>query len=86
MTWWNAGSRFRFITTGERNTMVHLTRLNGSKIVINADLIEFIEELPDTIVTLSTGQKIMVNESAEDIIEKVKEYKRAIFSRPITGE
>lgn len=66
--------------------MVHLTRLNGSKIVINADLIEFIEELPDTIVTLSTGQKIMVNESAEDIIEKVKEYKRAIFSRPITGE
>ena len=66
--------------------MIHLTRLNGSKVIINADLIEFIEELPDTIVTLSTGQKIMVHESVEDIIERVKEYKRAIYLRPVTGE
>lgn len=75
-----------FVLVGERNTMVHLTRLNGSKVVINADLIEFIEELPDTIVTLSTGQKIMVHESVEEIIERVKEYKRSIYLRPITEE
>ena len=66
--------------------MVHLTRLNGSKVVINADLIEFIEELPDTIVTLTTGQKIMVHESVEDIIVKVKEYKRDIHPHLFTGE
>ncbi len=75
-----------FIPVGERNTMIHLTRLNGSKVVINADLIEFIEELPDTIVTLSTGQKIMVHESVEEIIGRVKEYKRSIYLRPISEE
>ena len=62
--------------------MVKLTRLNDSKVVINADLIEFIEALPDTIVTLTTGQKIMVKESVEEVVDKVVEYKRLILTRP----
>ncbi len=64
--------------------MINLTKLNDSKIVINSDLIEFVEALPDTIVTLTTGQKIMVKESVEDVVNKVVEYKRNILHKPIT--
>ncbi len=64
--------------------MINLTKLNDSKIVINSDLIEFVEAIPDTIVTLTTGQKIMVKESVEDVVNRVIEYKRNILHKPIT--
>ena len=64
--------------------MVKLTRINGTEIVINADLIQFVETLPDTIVTLTNGQKIIVRESIDQVVERVKEFKRDINSRPIT--
>ena len=64
--------------------MINLTKLNDSKIVINSDLIEFVEALPDTIVTLTTGKKIMVKESVEDVVNKIVEYKRNILHKPIT--
>jgi flagellar protein FlbD len=57
-------------------TMITVTRLNGGELVINSDLIEFIEAAPDTIVSLVTGKKIMIQESAEIVIEKVAEFKR----------
>lgn len=57
--------------------MIKVTRLNDQMMVINANLIEFIEESPDTIITLTTGKKVMVKESAESVIDKVTEYKRA---------
>lgn len=60
--------------------MVRLTRLNNSELVVNAELIELLESSPDTIVTLSTGQKLMVKESVDDVIEKIVEYKRKILS------
>ena len=63
--------------------MVKLTRLNDSKVVINADLIEFVESLPDTIVTMTTGQKLMVKESVEEVIKLVVEYKRNILTVPL---
>ena len=56
--------------------MIKVTRLNGQLIVLNADLIEFVEEIPDTIISLTTGKKIMVQENAEQIIEKVIVFKR----------
>jgi flagellar protein FlbD len=56
--------------------MIKVTRLNGQLIVLNADLIEFVEEIPDTIISLTTGKKIMVQENAEQIIEKVIAFKR----------
>jgi flagellar protein FlbD len=59
--------------------MIKVTRLNGQFIVINADLIEFVEEIPDTIISLTTGKKIMVKENADEIIEKVTEFKRSSF-------
>lgn len=61
--------------------MIHLTRLNGEKIMLNSDLIEFLEETPDTIISLTNGKKLVVKESAEDIRREVINFKREIFSR-----
>ncbi len=62
-------------------TMIQLTRLNNSEIMINSDLIQCIEETPDSVVTLTNGHKIVVKESALDIADKVIKYKRRIFSQ-----
>ncbi len=62
--------------------MVKITRLNGSILVVNADMIEFLEATPDTIVTLTTGRKVVAKESIDELIDKVVEYKRR-FLQPI---
>jgi len=62
--------------------MIKLTRLNNALIVVNSELIEFIEAIPDTMITLTTGQKIMVRESVDEVIGKVKEYRRSLLSKP----
>ena len=56
--------------------MVKITRLNGSILVVNADMIEFLEATPDTIVTLTTGRKVVAKESIDELIDKVVEYKK----------
>lgn len=56
--------------------MVKITRLNGTILVINSDLIEFLESTPDTIVTLTTGRKVIAKESVDELIDKVVEYKK----------
>ena len=56
--------------------MIKVTRLNGSELVINVDLIESVEAIPDTIVSLVTGKKIMIKETTDSVIEKVAEFKR----------
>ena len=58
--------------------MIRLTRINHKPLVLNSDLIEHIETTPDTVITLTTGQKLMVTESAQDIVEMVKQFRRAI--------
>ncbi len=65
--------------------MIKVTRLNGNELVINADLIEFVEALPDTIISLVTGKKIMVQETADDIIGRVTEFKRTAAGYHIPG-
>ena len=62
--------------------MIKVTLLKGQNIVINAELIETVEHTPDTIITLTTGKKLIVLEDSDDIINKVIEYKRKIFSPP----
>jgi len=57
---------------------VYLTSLNGSRILLNADLVEIIRETPDCLITLSTGRKIMVRESMEEVREKILEYRKAL--------
>jgi flagellar protein FlbD len=61
--------------------MIKVTRLNNTELVINADLIEFVESIPDTIISLTTGKKIMVRESIDDIIERVAKFKRLSDAR-----
>jgi flagellar protein FlbD len=58
--------------------MILLTRLNGTKIYVNAEMIRSIEVTPDTILTLSDERKILVQESAEVVVERFIEYKRKV--------
>ena len=55
--------------------MIKLTRINGQEIIVNADLIEIIEHHTDTVISLTTGNKILVRESLDDIAKKVKEFR-----------
>jgi len=61
--------------------MIRLTRINHVPLVLNADLIEHVEITPDTVIAMTSGQKYMVLESAEDVIEKVLDFRRAINNR-----
>jgi flagellar protein FlbD len=53
--------------------------IQNKMVVINADMIEFIEEIPETVITLTTGKKIIVKEKKEEIIELVVNYRRAVY-------
>jgi flagellar protein FlbD len=68
----------------DQATMIHLTRLNSHAIIINADLIKFIENAPDTLLTLTNGEKIVVLESAEEVISKIVSFRRALLKDLIT--
>ncbi|WP_054694420.1 flagellar FlbD family protein [Syntrophomonas palmitatica] len=56
--------------------MIYLTRLNGERFVINIDLIETIEETPDTVVTLTTGKKLLVKESIPRIRQEIIKFRK----------
>jgi flagellar protein FlbD len=62
--------------------MIRLTRINRVPLVLNSDLIEHVEATPDTVIALTTGQKLVVTESAEEIIQKVIEFRRLIANSP----
>ena len=64
--------------------MIKLTKFNSenkqkAEFVLNAEIIETIEETPDTVITLTNGKKIIVEESMEDVVRQVVKYKRAWF-------
>jgi flagellar protein FlbD len=59
--------------------MIRLTRLNSEPLILNEDLIEHIDVTPDTVITLTTGQKLMVLEPAEEIIHRVVAFRREIM-------
>ena len=69
--------------------MIHVTKLNGTDMVLNADLIEFVESTPDTLISLTTGRKVMVKEGLDDIVERIVAYRRRSGSKidpsPPTG-
>lgn len=62
--------------------MIHLTRINRTPLVINSDLIEHMETSPDTVVSLTNGQKFLVLEAPDDIIARVIEFRRRIANPP----
>ena len=55
--------------------MIDVTKMNGGSITVNADLIETVEETPDTIITLTTGKKIIVKGSRQEVKNLVKSYR-----------
>ncbi len=63
--------------------MINVTKLNGSGMILNADLIETVESTPDTLVSLTTGRKIMVKESLEEIVQSALKYRRKSRSHPV---
>ena len=60
--------------------MIELTRLNGNSIVLNSDLIKSAESSPDTMLTLINGEKIMVRESCQQVIEKVMAWRAGLLA------
>jgi flagellar protein FlbD len=66
--------------------VISLRRLNGSAFVLNADLIEQIESTPDTVITLTTGNNIIVKESLDEVIERIVAYRRRVTQERDAGQ
>ena len=61
--------------------MIRVTRLDGSLVIVNVDLVQWIERTPDTVLSLVSGEKLPVREAPEDIVAQVIEFKRALRLR-----
>ena len=59
--------------------MIALRRLNNHPIMVNADLIESLESTPDTVVTLTSGNKLLVRDTMEEVRAKIIDFKRSIY-------
>ena len=59
--------------------MIRLTRLNLAPFVLNSDLIEHIDVTPDTVIALTTGQILRVRETADEVLERIIEFRRLVF-------
>ena len=68
--------------------MIRVTRLNDKQLVVNAELIKFVESTPDTLITMTSGDKIMVRESLEQVVERAVQYGRRVraFADPAENE
>ena len=65
--------------------MIKLTRLGGEAFVLNADLIRTVESRPDTYVTLTSGERMIVLESADEVVRRAISYARAVRSLAAAG-
>ena len=59
--------------------MIQLTRLNKHPLAVNSDLIKFVEQAPDTVITLVTGEKIVVLEKAQEVLDLVVQFRRSVL-------
>jgi flagellar protein FlbD len=66
--------------------VIQLTRLNGHPFILNAELIKFIEQTPDTLVTLRDGEKLMVLESSEEVVRLAMDYRRSMRWLPTDAD
>lgn len=65
--------------------MIRLTRINHAPFILNSELIEHVETTPDTVISLTSGQKYVVTESAEEVVEKVIEFRRRVQAHAEPG-
>lgn len=63
--------------------MIKVTRLNGMDLYINAELVEYLEATPDTVLTLTTGKKFVLRDSVDDIVNRVIEYRKTVGNKVI---
>ncbi len=63
--------------------MILVTRLNGSVVYLNADLVKSVEPTPDAVITLTTGEKVVARESAQIIVERIIEYQHKVHAGSI---
>ena len=61
--------------------MISVTRLNGSEIVVNADLIETVEATPDTVITLVDGKKYVVAQTTVEVVDLIRHFRASILRR-----
>jgi flagellar protein FlbD len=66
--------------------MIPVTRLDGTCIVLNVDLVQWVEETPDTVVVLSNGERLLVKESAGELVRRAIEFKRAVAAGPVVRD
>ncbi|NPV28211.1 MAG: flagellar FlbD family protein [Firmicutes bacterium] len=66
--------------------MIKVTRLNGEEFYVNSDLIEFIEKTPDTVLTLTTGRKIVVKEDIPEIIKRITVFRGTLVRASLNLE
>lgn len=69
-----------WLTGNGDKKMIEVTKFNEEKLTINADLIESVEETPDTVISLSTGRKIIVKESRQEVRNLVILYKKECYA------
>jgi flagellar protein FlbD len=62
--------------------VIELTRLNGEPFVLNADLIQYVETLPDTYITLTSGERVVVQETMDEVVARAVEYQRSKWLIP----
>jgi flagellar protein FlbD len=60
--------------------MIHLRKLNGTEVVVNAELIESLESTPDTVINLATGNRYLVRDTVDEVVAKVVEYRKKVYA------
>jgi flagellar protein FlbD len=62
--------------------MIAVTRLDGSEMVLNSDQIAWVERMPDTVISLMNGEKLIVRETPDAIVDRIQDFRRAVLSAP----
>jgi flagellar protein FlbD len=65
--------------------MIKLTRIDGEPFVLNAEMIRYVEKRPDTFITLTTGERIIVGESMDEVVDRAIRYQQQKHWMPICG-
>jgi flagellar protein FlbD len=63
--------------------VIQVTRLNGTQFFVNAELIQIVESTPDTIISLTTNVKVIVHETAAEVVDRIIEYRKKVYSSPL---
>ena len=63
--------------------MIPVTRLDGTPMIVNTEQIAWVEYIPDTVISLMNGEKLIVRETPETLVERIREFRRTVLASPI---